>query len=456
MRTTDRAARLTTLLATFSLLAVACGSVESEPQAQQSPVSEIVGEAPEISATHDLACAVAGEVVTIEFGEGSTYKTRPDATEACARLSEPRVATAGATEETSTTTNALEEPKSESVAELFDRVGTGVLRILSTSCNSQGSGTGFLISDRHIATAAHVIDDAESVELETLRGPVSAEVVGIDSARDLAVLQVPSPIEGHIFDLEVSKRPLVGADLISIGFPAVGRGEKTLARGVVSGFNDGDILPIEMVQTDTQITSGNSGGPLLSGDGSLVAIAQIWETADVGTGAGFGATIQAAEPFLSQWVNSPQAVPRASCQTSAPSVDTVQLRGLVDVRTNHPSALFIADDLSIYMEAINLGLSEVAWNKLSFDLRERIPLAKFAEETSTSFNLGVTLWTVDDLPSGHTSAVATFTSLQDEIYGPNGESCTNWTVEYTMRFNRIGGWEILAANNVGQSPQRCI
>ena len=275
MRTTDRAARLTTLLATFSLLAVACGSVESEPQAQQSPVSEIVGEAPEISATHDLACAVAGEVVTIEFGEGSTYKTRPDATEACARLSEPRVATAGATEETSTTTNALEEPKSESVAELFDRVGTGVLRILSTSCNSQGSGTGFLISDRHIATAAHVIDDAESVELETLRGPVSAEVVGIDSARDLAVLQVPSPIEGHIFDLEVSKRPLVGADLISIGFPAVGRGEKTLARGVVSGFNDGDILPIEMVQTDTQITSGNSGGPLLSGDGSLVALSLI-------------------------------------------------------------------------------------------------------------------------------------------------------------------------------------
>lgn len=80
MRPTDRAVLLAAVLTTLSLLSVACGSVESEAQAQQTPVAEIVGEAPEISATHDLACAVAGEAVTIEFGEGSTYKTRPDAT----------------------------------------------------------------------------------------------------------------------------------------------------------------------------------------------------------------------------------------------------------------------------------------------------------------------------------------------------------------------------------------
>jgi S1-C subfamily serine protease len=81
----------------------------------------------------------------------------------------------------------------------------------------------------------------------------------------------PPQIPGRFKPLKIHTGPLrLGETVEAIGHP---KGyEFTITRGVVSAMrrqrsaNIGSDLPVEFVQTDTPISPGNSGGPLLLGN----------------------------------------------------------------------------------------------------------------------------------------------------------------------------------------------
>ena len=83
------------------------------------------------------------------------------------------------------------------------------------------SGTGFFISeDGFLVSNEHVIRDATQVRLAASTGLISARVVKVDAANDLALLKA----EGRFAALPVaaSRAVKLGGTVATVGFPNIG------------------------------------------------------------------------------------------------------------------------------------------------------------------------------------------------------------------------------------------
>jgi putative serine protease PepD len=164
----------------------------------------------------------------------------------------------------------------------------------------QGHGSGIVFDDEgRIVTNAHVVDAALEVVVTLPSGrEISAEVIGVDVRRDVAVLQLVEEQESLV--------PAVfafGSDL-EVGQLAVALGspfdlERTVTAGIVSaigrviesyGCQSGigaECAGVAMIQTDAPINPGNSGGPLADRDGRVIGM----NTAIQSTGFGVAGNI---------------------------------------------------------------------------------------------------------------------------------------------------------------------
>jgi S1-C subfamily serine protease len=123
-----------------------------------------------------------------------------------------------------------------------------------------------------IVTNYHVILPA--VEVDVLfqsedRGWVS-DIAGGDESPDLAVLIAKSFTKpSATLELNDGSTPAVGTKVYTIGSP-LGLGN-TLSEGLVSGYRDRSDRT-HWIQITAPISSGSSGGPLLSSNGSVLGI----------------------------------------------------------------------------------------------------------------------------------------------------------------------------------------
>ncbi len=127
-----------------------------------------------------------------------------------------------------------------------------------------------------IVTNEHVVAGAAAVEVGFADGQRSpAVVVAADPRSDLAVLR---PERKGLPAASFSDRlPVVGEMAVAMGNPL--GFENSVTAGVVSGLGRG--IPgsaastpalVDLIQTDAAISPGNSGGPLLNGDGTVIGI----------------------------------------------------------------------------------------------------------------------------------------------------------------------------------------
>jgi serine protease Do len=134
-------------------------------------------------------------------------------------------------------------------------------------------GSGFIIrADGLIVTNRHVIAGARTVKVKLTDGrELPAKVIGADAATDIALLRV-SAGGLPVLRLGSSANIAVGEAVIAIGNP-FGLGQSVTA-GIVSARGrtlEADPY-IDFLQTDAAINSGNSGGPLLSTDGTVIGV----------------------------------------------------------------------------------------------------------------------------------------------------------------------------------------
>src|SRR5690606_23903132 len=134
--------------------------------------------------------------------------------------------------------------------------------------NTSSTGSGFVIDDEgHIVTNAHVVDGAGEIEVKlgADEDPIEAEIVGVDTSTDIAVIKIDPP-EGGVkpLDLGDSGEGEVGDAVVVIGNP-FGL-DRTVTAGIVSAVQreirapDGFTIQ-QAIQTDAPINPGNSGGP---------------------------------------------------------------------------------------------------------------------------------------------------------------------------------------------------
>ena len=191
----------------------------------------------------------------------------------------------------------------DSLVQLYQNVGPGVVSIQVFSQAGSGIGSGFVVDkEGHIVTNYHVVEGASEVEVHFQSGlKVYGEVLGVDLDSDLAVIKVDLDPD-RLFPLKLgdSDQLRVGQSVVAIGNP-FGL-SSTMTVGIVSArgrtlesirqteggtfFSTGDLI-----QTDANINPGNSGGPLLNLNGEVIGINRAIQTSGVSplvTGANTG------------------------------------------------------------------------------------------------------------------------------------------------------------------------
>ena len=154
--------------------------------------------------------------------------------------------------------------------------------------SASASGSGFILtSDGYVVTNNHVVEGATSVTVKLYNGEeYDAEIVGTDEMNDVALLKIDATGLQAV-TIGDSDQIEVGEEVIAIGNP-LGELTFTMTAGVVSALDreiNTDGKPINMLQTDVAINSGNSGGPLFDMNGNVIGITSAKYSGSTSSGA---------------------------------------------------------------------------------------------------------------------------------------------------------------------------
>lgn len=184
----------------------------------------------------------------------------------------------------------------ELIGQIAKTVGESVVSIETTQATqsffgpteSQGAGTGIILSDDGlIITNRHVVP-ADTTEIKVILSDGTefdgVTVVGRTSSRDsldIAFLKISDTKGKTLTPAKIgdSAKMQVGDPVVAIG-NALGQFQNTLTSGIISGYgrniqaadNEGSENLENLFQTDTAINPGNSGGPLVNLDGQVIGI----------------------------------------------------------------------------------------------------------------------------------------------------------------------------------------
>lgn len=168
-----------------------------------------------------------------------------------------------------------------SLQEVFERCSPSVVAISGYIDGKTGYnwGTGLIISeDGLIVTNTHVIDTCNKAVV-TLNDDTEyeAKLIGADSISDIALLKIeasglPAAQLGTVDSLTV------GDSVAAIGNPLGETFRLTLTDGIISAIERGMSYnghTMTLLQTNTALNEGNSGGPLFNMYGQVIGITNM-------------------------------------------------------------------------------------------------------------------------------------------------------------------------------------
>ena len=157
--------------------------------------------------------------------------------------------------------------RSQTLQQIIHEAQKNVVKISVETPVSTRVGSGFLYNNQgDIITNAHVIDDASVVEVTlSTTETYPAAIVGMSKEKDIAVIRVPQLINQRPMSIDTTQSIDIGTDILALGSP-LGY-QNSVSVGIISGTNrsfDIDGYSYEEVyQISSNITHGNSGGPLI-------------------------------------------------------------------------------------------------------------------------------------------------------------------------------------------------
>ena len=173
------------------------------------------------------------------------------------------------------------------------------------------TGSGFVYktdnSYGYILTNSHVLSNATSIKLGfTNDEKVEAEVVGVDDYSDIAVLKIAKKYVIQVAEVGSTKDMRVGDTTFAVGTPLDAKAYSwSVTRGILSGkdrvVSSGSSY-MTVLQTDTPINSGNSGGPLCNANGEVIGITNMKLASDQIEGMGFAIPIETATSYADNFV----------------------------------------------------------------------------------------------------------------------------------------------------------
>ena len=137
----------------------------------------------------------------------------------------------------------------------------------------ESTGTSFVAAQGRLLTNNHVVDGCSRMVARNARGSEqTARVIATDRTRDLALLTVTNDF-GPPLTFRTAPEVKRGEPVVTYGFPLFGllSSGPTLTTGAISALSG-----LRDNQTNFQISApvqpGNSGGPLLDGQGNVIGV----------------------------------------------------------------------------------------------------------------------------------------------------------------------------------------
>jgi S1-C subfamily serine protease len=157
------------------------------------------------------------------------------------------------------------------------------------SCASQLEGSGVVLRPDRVVTNAHVVAGTSRVVVQpTDSAPVVATVVFLDTDTDVAVLDAPG-LGAPVLALDENP-PSQGDPAVIVGYPNGGRldteGARIRSTNQLLGLDiyGRDEVLRDVVAFRGDVQPGNSGGPLLSPEGSMLGLVFAASLTDRETG----------------------------------------------------------------------------------------------------------------------------------------------------------------------------
>jgi len=182
---------------------------------------------------------------------------------------------------------------------VYDRAVDSVVLIDA----DEKAGTGFFFFEpKYVATALHVVDNADAIIVKTSSGErLRGRVVAYEREYDVAIVELERAAEG-VRPLEAQRSATVGEDVAVIGHPFSklahqipqlrGLLEWSLSQGIVGAVSG------SWLQTDAAVNPGNSGGPVLNARGQVLGV--VSAKLNEAQGIGMIARIKRVEALLDQ------------------------------------------------------------------------------------------------------------------------------------------------------------
>ncbi len=206
----------------------------------------------------------------------------------------------------------IQVPDNALVQAAVNAAQRSTVRITGVGCGGIQTGSGFVAGDGLIVTNAHVVAGITSPQVEDSNGTHRSTPVLFDPALDVAVLRTTTSLAGPalpILNTEVGR----GQGGAVLGYPGGGRfeaGPGAVLRKFVATGRDiygRNLTRRDVYQVQANIRQGNSGGPFVRQDGTVLGVIFAASTSEANVGYA---------------LTSQQIVPRVQQARASSGVDT--------------------------------------------------------------------------------------------------------------------------------------
>lgn len=177
-----------------------------------------------------------------------------------------------------------------------------VARVSGTAyaCGVSMTGSGFVAAAGLVVTNAHVVAGVDTPVVELPGGRATeGRIVLFDPVEDFAIISI-SGLDAA--PLPIADPAAPGTQAAVQGYPhggpftSVSAGVLSVASVPVPDIYDTSVSPREIYALDADVQPGNSGGPLLDGDGDVIGV--VFARGADGEGRGYATTTSVLRPDL--------------------------------------------------------------------------------------------------------------------------------------------------------------
>lgn len=204
---------------------------------------------------------------------------------------------------------------SADVAKAIQTTGPSVVKIESAACGGVIDGSGFVAGANTVATNAHVVAGVRAPFVVDRGGRHPATVVYFNPDLDLAVLKTSGLVGQPLPILPTDVRR--GTAAVAMGYPGggplTGVPAAILAHRLATGRNiyGQGIVTRSIYEMQSDIRQGNSGGPVVTPEGTVIGV--VFAKSQNNQGIGYALTSSEVLPEIRQAEASSQPVGTGAC-----------------------------------------------------------------------------------------------------------------------------------------------